>query len=348
MGKISSLLSDRVSDRQPAYFFVFFRLLVRGCRHQSFEQGHYPSLGFLEKTFRFLEGYLPGRGKSGGLFKHDVEGRLVDEVLPYFLASGFLVEGLDGYPQVVTFLSEVVELVLPAFVIGGIDFEFGMEMAAEAVHFFRQFAPPEETADIDDEAEDQSEGQAIGERAAEKQCNQIAVIHRYLPPQPQWGVRDSGIFIIEHIDIVYAKYSFCVKLQAECIPAFIRLFAVMVGFVAPVSAIFVGKKFEIDPVPCPVDLQHGDPDDIPELIDFSAYLTAQAMMACIVEKIIPRYLPDGDGAADKKLQQFDVEKGVADPGDDRLKGFADMFFHEQQLEPVDHFTFGIDGGPFPA
>jgi hypothetical protein len=74
------------------------------------------------------------------------------------------------------------------------------------------------------------------------------------------------------------------------------------------SGLFVGKQFEIDPVPCLVDLQHGDPDDIPELIDFSAYLTAQTMMACIVEKMISRYLPDGDGAADKKLQQFDEEE----------------------------------------
>ena len=122
------LFVDVSAMRQSADFFVFFCLLVRGCRHQALEQGHDSPFRFLEKTLGLLEGDLPGRCEPGRFLKHDVEGRLVDEVLAYFFAPGFLVEGLDCDSQVVAFLPEVVHLVFPTFIVGGIDFEFGMQM----------------------------------------------------------------------------------------------------------------------------------------------------------------------------------------------------------------------------
>ncbi|HSO09564.1 MAG TPA: hypothetical protein VLR45_06215 [Desulfoprunum sp.] len=156
------LFVDRICDAESTDFFVFFCLLVWGCRHQALEQGHDSPFRFLEKALGLLEGDLPGRCEPGRFLKHDIESCLVDKVLANFFSTRFLVQGLHCDSQVVAFLPEGVHLIFPTFIVGGIDFELGMQMRPQAADLFRQFAPPQKAADIDDNAEEKTKGQTLG------------------------------------------------------------------------------------------------------------------------------------------------------------------------------------------
>lgn len=93
------------------------------------------AFGFRLFEFRFAEGLFPCGGEAGSLFAHDADSGFHHVKMADFVATRFLLEGVEVDAEVFVLLFESVNLFREAVVACSIDLELRIEMVLQIATF---------------------------------------------------------------------------------------------------------------------------------------------------------------------------------------------------------------------